>query len=148
MLPADLVILAAGVRPDTQFLQSSPLHLNEKGAILVNQKMRTNMPDIYAVGDAVTVEHFIMGQSCYIPLAGPANKQGRIAADNIAGLQSIYTGTQGTSIMKCFDMTAASTGVTAVSYTHLDVYKRQLLPPLQRLHDRRQSLLIRLLTLE
>lgn len=112
MLPADLVILAAGVRPDTQFLQSSPLHLNEKGAILVNQKMRTNMPDIYAVGDAVTVEHFIMGQSCYIPLAGPANKQGRIAADNIAGLQSIYTGTQGTSIMKCFDMTAASTGVT------------------------------------
>ncbi len=112
ILPADLVILCLGVRPDTDFLAGSHIRCNARGAIQVSQKMRTNMPDVYAVGDAVAVEHFILAQECYIPLADPANKEGRIAANNIFGLTSRYKGTQGTSIVKCFDMLAATTGIT------------------------------------
>ena len=73
--------------------------------------MRTSVRDIYAVGDAVEVTDFITGQQTFIPLAGPANKQGRIAADNICGLKSEYTGTQGSSILKVFDLTVAATGI-------------------------------------
>lgn len=109
-LKADLVILAIGVAPDTTFLRDSGLEFGPRGHIIVNEKMETNMESIYAVGDAVEVVDFITKQKAAIPLAGPANKQGRIAADNVAGLNSVYKGTQGTSVLKVFDLTAASTG--------------------------------------
>jgi CoA-disulfide reductase len=107
---ADLVILAIGVAPDTAFLKDSGLEFGPRGHIIVNDKMQTNIDGIYAVGDAVEVVDFITKQKSAIPLAGPANKQGRIAADNISGLSSTYKGTQGTSIIKVFNLTAASTG--------------------------------------
>lgn len=109
-ITADMVILAIGVTPDTKFLENSGLKLGTRGHILVNEKMETNREGIYAVGDAVEVVDFVTKEKTAIPLAGPANKQGRIAADNIAGIQSKYRGSQGTSILKIFDLTAASTG--------------------------------------
>ncbi|MEY8000507.1 CoA-disulfide reductase [Clostridium sp. Mt-5] len=109
-ITADLVILAIGVRPDTNFIKDSGINLGVRGHILVDNKMKTNIENIYAVGDAVEVVDFVNNQNTAIPLAGPANKQGRIAADNIAGLNSTYKGTQGTAIIKIFGLTAASTG--------------------------------------
>lgn len=109
-LQGDLVILAIGVTPDTGFLKDSGLKFGPKGHLIVNEHMETNIPGIYAVGDAIEVVDFITKEKTAIPLAGPANKQGRIAADNIAGLNSTYKGTQGTAILKIFDLTAASTG--------------------------------------
>ncbi len=109
-LEADLVILAIGVAPDTAFLKDSGLELGPRGHIVVNDKLETNVKDIYAVGDAIEVVDFITKQKTAIPLAGPANKQGRIAADNVAGYEVSYKGTQGTSILKVFKLTAASTG--------------------------------------
>lgn len=108
---ADIVMLAIGVTPDTGFLKDSGIALGPRGHILVNERMETNVPGVYAVGDAVEVKHFVLGTQTAIPLAGPANKQGRIAADNIAGIPSKYRGTQGTSIIKVFGKTAAATGV-------------------------------------
>ena len=110
-LHADMVVLAIGVSPDTQLAQDAGLELGVKGSIVVNDRMETSVPDIYAVGDAVQVKHFVTGQDVLLSLAGPANKQGRIAADNICGGDSRYTGSQGSSVVKVFDMTAASTGV-------------------------------------
>ncbi|MDA8222187.1 DsrE/DsrF/DrsH-like family protein [Desulfosporosinus sp.] len=110
MVSADLVILAIGVAPDTAFLKDSGIGLGSKSHIVVDERMQTNVKDVYAVGDAIEVVDFITGEKTAVPLAGPANKQGRIAADNIAGLNSIYKGTQGTSILKVFGLTAASTG--------------------------------------
>ena len=110
-LHADLVVLAIGVTPDTGLAKEAGLELGIKGSILVNDRMETSVPDIYAVGDAVQVKHFVTGQDALISLAGPANKQGRIAADNICGGDSRYAGSQGSSVIKIFDMTAATTGV-------------------------------------
>ena len=110
-LHADMVVLAIGVSPDTQLAQDAGLELGIKGSIVVNDRMETSVPDIYAVGDAVQVKHFVTGQDVLLSLAGPANKQGRIAADNICGGDSHYTGSQGSSVIKVFDMTAATTGV-------------------------------------
>lgn len=110
-LHADLVVLAIGVTPDTDLAKEAGLELGIKGSILVNDRMETSVPDIYAVGDAVQVKHFVTGQDTLISLAGPANKQGRIAADNICGGDSHYTGSQGSSVIKVFDMTAATTGI-------------------------------------
>ena len=110
-LHADMVVLAIGVSPDTQLAQDAGLELGVKGSIVVNDRMETSVPDIYAVGDAVQVKHFVTGQDVLLSLAGPANKQGRIAADNICGGDSHYTGSQGSSVIKVFDMTAATTGV-------------------------------------
>ena len=110
-LHADMVVLAIGVSPDTQLAQDAGLELGIKGSIVVNDRMETSVPDIYAVGDAVQVKHFVTGQDVLLSLAGPANKQGRIAADNICGGDSHYMGSQGSSVIKVFDMTAASTGV-------------------------------------
>ncbi|WP_306299328.1 FAD-dependent oxidoreductase [Paenibacillus sp. MY03] len=110
-IASDMVILAIGVTPDTNFLLESGIEFGARGHIVVNERMETNIQGIYAVGDAVEVNHFVLGNQTAIPLAGPANKQGRIAADNIAGLTSQYHGTQGTSILKIFGMTAAATGV-------------------------------------
>ena len=110
-LQADMVILAIGVTPDSRLAADAGLELGLKGSILVNDRMQTSDPDIYAVGDAVQVNHFVTGQPALIALAGPANKQGRIAADNIAGGDSLYKGSQGSSVLKIFSLTAAATGL-------------------------------------
>ena len=110
-LSADLVILAIGVTPDTVLAREAGLKLGLKGSIVVNDRMETSVPDIYAVGDAVQVRHAVTGSDAVISLAGPANKQGRIAADNICGLDSHYQGSQGSSVIKLFDMTIAATGI-------------------------------------
>ena len=122
-LHADMVILAIGVSPETTLAKDAGLELGIKGSIVVNDRMETSISDIYAVGDAVRVKHFVTGQDALISLAGPANKQGRIAADNICGGDSHYTGSQGSSVIKIFGMTAATTGVneTNARKTGLDV---------------------------
>ena len=110
-LNADMVVLAVGVTPENTLAKKIGLELGVKGAIKVNAKMETLIPDIYAVGDAVEVKHFITEKDSVISLAGPANKQGRIVADNICGLNSEYKGSQGSSVIKLFDMTVATTGI-------------------------------------
>lgn len=110
-LQADLVVLAIGVTPESGLAREAGLALGMKGSILVNDRMETSAPDIYAVGDAVQVKHYVTGEDALIALAGPANKQGRIAADNICGGDCRYLGSQGSSVIKIFDMTAASTGI-------------------------------------
>lgn len=121
-LQADMVILAIGVTPDSRLAADAGLELGLKGSIVVNDRMQTSDPDIYAVGDAVQVTHFVSGQPALIALAGPANKQGRIAADNIAGGDSRYKGSQGSSVLKIFSLTAAATGLneTAARRAGLD----------------------------
>lgn len=111
----DMAILSVGVRPDTKFLASSGLKMTPRGAIITDTHMQTSDPDIYAVGDAVSITNFVTGQDSYIPLAGPANKQGRIAGDNIAGLSSTYKGSQGAAILRVFDRTVATIGLTEVA---------------------------------
>ena len=110
-LQADMVVLAIGVTPESELAKSAGLQLGLKGSIVVNERMETSMPDIYAVGDAVQIKHSVTGLDTLLALAGPANKQGRIAADNICGGDSRYHGGQGSSIIKVFDMTAATTGI-------------------------------------
>lgn len=109
-LITDMVVLGIGVRPDTKLAKDAGLAIGERGGIKVNEYMQTSNPDIYAVGDAIEVKDYINGSNTLIPLAGPANKQGRIAADNICGRKSKYDGTQGTSVAKIFDLTVAATG--------------------------------------
>ena len=111
VLDADLVILSVGVRPDTALAKAAGLELTARGCIVVDSHMRTSAPDVYAVGDAVQVTDFVTGQPGFVPLAGPANKQGRIAADNICGITSEYKGTQGSSVLKIFGQTVAMTGI-------------------------------------
>ena len=129
-LQADFVVLAIGVTPDTALAKAAGLKLGLKESILVNDRMETSYPDIYAVGDAVQVKHFISDEDVLLPLAGPANKQGRIAADNICGRDSRYIGSQGSSVVKVFDITAASTGLneTRAKAAGLDVDKVILSP--------------------
>lgn len=110
-LSADMVILAIGVTPESALAREAGLELGIKGSIAVNDRMQSSDPDIYAVGDAVQVRHFVTGENAVISLAGPANKQGRIAADNVCGGDSRYKGSQGSSVIKVFDMTAACTGI-------------------------------------
>lgn len=107
----DMLVLSVGVRPESDLAQRAGLQLTDRGAIVTDSHMRTSAPDIYAVGDAVQVHDFVTGDSAYVPLAGPANKQGRIAADNICGISSEYAGTQGSAVVKLFDMTVAVTGL-------------------------------------
>lgn len=108
---AEMVILSVGVHPETELAKECGIQTNQRGSIIVDRNMKTNLPHIYAVGDAVEVEDFVTKSPAFIPLAGPANKQGRIAADNIAGLFSEYKGTQGSAMLKLFDMTVATTGI-------------------------------------
>ncbi len=108
---ADILIMAAGVRPESDIVRAAGLKVNDRGCIVVNQFMQTSHENIYAVGDAIEVNDFVTGQNSFIPLAGPANKQGRIAADNICGIPSEFEGTQGSAILKIFDMTVATTGI-------------------------------------
>lgn len=110
-IKSDIVLLAIGVAPDSALAVSAGIKTGIKGAITVDEHMLTSDPDIYAVGDAAEIEELVTGSKANIPLAGPANKQGRIAADNIAGISSSYKGTMGTSVLKIFDITAASTGI-------------------------------------
>ena len=109
-LHTDMVVLAIGVTPESALAREAGLALGIKNSILVNDRMETSIPDIYAVGDAVQVKHYVTGEDTLIALAGPANKQGRIAADNICGGDSRYLGSQGSSVIKVFDLTAAATG--------------------------------------
>ena len=111
-IPAEMVLLSIGVRPETAFLADSGIELGKRGEILVDEYMQTNEPDVYAVGDAISVENFVTGEHVVIPLAGPANKQARIVADNVCGKREAYNGSQGTAVAKVFDMTVASTGLT------------------------------------
>lgn len=110
-LNADMVVMAIGVAPDTALAKNAGLALGIKDSIVVNDRMETSHLDIYAVGDAVQIKNFVTDSDTLISLAGPANKQGRIAADNICGGDSRYTGGQGSSVIKIFDLTAASTGI-------------------------------------
>ena len=107
----DMVVLAVGVTPESSLAKDAGLALGMRGSILVNDRMETSDPHIYAVGDAVQVKHYVTGEDALIALAGPANEQGRIAADNICGGDSRYLGSQGSSVIKIFDMTAATTGI-------------------------------------
>ncbi|MBQ4642854.1 MAG: FAD-dependent oxidoreductase [Oscillospiraceae bacterium] len=107
----DMAILAAGVSPENSLAKKAGLRLGVRGSIIVNEKMETSVPNIYAVGDAVQVKNFVSGTESTIFLAGPANKQGRIAADNICGIKSEYKGAVGSSAIKIFSLTAASTGI-------------------------------------
>ena len=110
-LHTDMVVMAIGVAPETTLAKNTGIELGIKGSIVVNDKMETSIPDVYAVGDAVQIKNFVTDTDTLISLAGPANKQGRVAADNICGGDSHYTGGQGSSVIKIFDMTAATTGI-------------------------------------
>ena len=129
-LHADMVVLAIGVTPDTALAKDAGLELGIKDSIVVNERMETSVPDIFAVGDAVQVKHTVTGLDSLISLAGPANRQGRIAADNICGGDSRYRGSLGSSVLKVFDLTAASTGINegAARRAGLDVDKVILSP--------------------
>ena len=127
-LLTDLVILAIGVRPDSSLAAAAGLELNERGAIRVNAHMQTTDPAIYAVGDAVEVEDAVLGGKTQIPLAGPANRQGRLVADHVASLQELvpwdadsvrYRGSQGTSIVRVFELAVAMTGSSEKSLARL-----------------------------
>ena len=110
LLAADMVNLAICLRPDVSLAKDAGLEIGERRGIKVNSYLQTSDPDIYAVGDAIEVKDFVNGSDTVIPLAGPANKQGRIAANNIYGAGEQYHGTQGTSVVKVFDLTVAATG--------------------------------------
>jgi len=114
-LPADSVILGLGVKPEVGLARDAGLEIGERGGIRVNEHLQTSDPRIWAVGDAIEVRDFVTGQWALIPLAGPANRQGRIAADNIFGRPSRYEGTLGTAILRLFNLTAACTGANEKS---------------------------------
>lgn len=109
-LNTDILIMAIGVRPETKLAQEAGLQLGELGGIYTNDQMQTSDPAIYAVGDAIEEKDFLTGKQTLVPLAGPANRQGRMAADNMLGRNEHYKGTQGTAICKVFDLAVASTG--------------------------------------
>lgn len=109
-LPSDMVILSIGISPNGELAKAANLKTNPRGGIIVDKYLRTEDPSIYALGDAIEVEDFVTKEQTMIPLAGPANKQGRIVANNICGKDSIYEGSQGTSVAKIFDLTVATTG--------------------------------------
>lgn len=114
-IDVEMIIMSVGVRPETSLAKDCGIEVNRRGSIVVDRHMKTNIQNIYAVGDAVEAEDFITKSPAFIPLAGPANKQGRIAADNICGINSEYTGTQGSAVLKLFDMTVATTGINEKS---------------------------------
>lgn len=111
-IAADLVLLAIGVMPESHLAKAAGLELGIKGSIVVNERMETSAPDVYAVGDAVQVKHQVTRENAVTSLAGPANKQGRVVADVIAGLNSSYKGSLGSSAIKVFDLTVANTGLS------------------------------------
>ena len=129
-LSADLVVLAIGVRPDTAFLKGSGIELDARGYIVVNEHLQTNASDVYAVGDAVLTRDHRTQQPRALALAGPANRQGRLAADNMAGRTHVYQGVQGSSILKVFSLTAAATGDNERTLTQAGtVYRSVIVEP-------------------
>ena len=114
-IEADLVLMSIGVQPETDFLKSSGIELGPRGELIVDDTMRTNVPDVYGLGDAAAVTNFVTGKQTLIPLASPANKQARITADVICGKKARYTGTQGTAIARVFGLTVAMTGESETS---------------------------------
>ncbi len=131
VLPADLVILAIGVRPEVTLARNAGLALGKLGGVRVDEQMRTNDPAIWAVGDMVEVRDFVTGAWSLIPLAGPANRQGRLAAESIAGRPRLFRGVQGTAVCGLFGVTAALTGATEKSLKRagIDNYERIYLHP-------------------
>jgi len=127
-LDCDFAMLTVGVRPEVKLAKEAGLEIGSRGGIKVNEHLQTSDPDIYAIGDAVEVRDFVLGKAVLIPLAGPANKQGRMAADNICGRNRTYAGTQGTAILKVFDLTAAMTGASekVLSKTNIEYEKLYL----------------------
>lgn len=124
----DMVILAIGVRAESNLIKDCGLNVNTRGGIEVSGAMQTADSDIYAVGDAVEIVDYVSGVKTMIPLAGPANKQGRIAADNVCGLNSKFDGTQGSSIIKIFDMTVACTGINEKTAKKLGIdYEKSII---------------------
>lgn len=130
-IPCDAVILAIGVRPESRLAQEAGIQCGPRGHIVVDDQLRTSAPDVYAVGDAIQVTDFVSGAATAIPLAGPANRQGRLAAENMLGGSHTYVGTQGSSIVKVFGLAAASTGLTeeAAKAQGIDVDKTYLTQP-------------------
>jgi NADPH-dependent 2,4-dienoyl-CoA reductase/sulfur reductase-like enzyme/rhodanese-related sulfurtransferase len=127
-LDCDFAMLTVGVRPEVKLAKEAGLEIGSRAGIKVNEHLQTSDPDIYAIGDAVEVRDFVLGNAALIPLAGPANKQGRMAADNICGRKRTYAGTQGTAILKVFDLTAAMTGAIekVLSKTNIEYEKLYL----------------------
>lgn len=130
VLETDMAIMAIGVTPDSTLAKEAGLALGQKGSILVNDRMETSEKDIYAVGDAIEVTHYITGKKAVISLAGPANKQGRIVADNVCGGDSRFKGSQGSFVIKIFDLTVAATGIneTMAKQAEIDYDKVYLSP--------------------
>ena len=129
-ITADMVILSIGVSPDTKFLQGSGINLGERGHILVNENLETNIDGVYALGDSILVKNYITNQDVAIPLAGPANRQGRIVAGNIVGRNEKYKGSLGTAIIKIFGLTGASTGLNERTLKQLNIsYEKIYLHP-------------------
>lgn len=122
VIHTELVIMAVGVRPENKLAKAAGLTIGERGGIVVDAHMHTSDEHIYAVGDVIEVTDFITGQKSMFPLAGPANKQGRIAADNICGISTAYGGTQGSAILKIFEMTVATTGISEKTAKRLNLY--------------------------
>ena len=125
-IPVDFAVMSVGVRPNSRLAEGTAIKVNNHGSIVVNDKMETAEPDIYAVGDAVQVTDPVTGNLTSIPLAGPANRQGRIAADNALGGNSVYRGTYGTSIVKVFDLAAGSTGASEATLKRNNIDYRKL----------------------
>ncbi len=126
----DMVMLSVGVKPNTELASSAGLEIGTKGGIKVNEFLQTSDPDIYAIGDAVEVPHFVTGEPVLVPLAGPANRQARIAVDNIYGRGVKYKGVLGTAIVKVFNIVAASTGVNEKTLNRLGIrYEKCYLHP-------------------
>ncbi|HID56369.1 TPA: pyridine nucleotide-disulfide oxidoreductase, partial [Candidatus Poribacteria bacterium] len=129
-IPCDMVMLSIGVRPNVELARSAGLEIGERGGIKVDDYLCTSNPDIYAVGDAVETKHMVTGQSVLIPLAGPANRQARIAADNVFGRKIRYRGTLGTSLVKIFGTTAGATGVNEKTLKSLGIpYEKSYIHP-------------------
>jgi CoA-disulfide reductase len=120
-IETDMTILSIGVRPENELAKTAGLELGERGGIIVNEYLQTSNKDIYAVGDAVEVVDYISGTKAMIPLAGPANRQGRIAANNMMGKQEVYQGTLGTSIAKVFNLAVAATGINEKTLKRLGI---------------------------
>ena len=126
VVETDIIIASIGVVPDSELAKNAGLKMSSKGAVEVDEYLKTSDSDIYAAGDVIEIRNAITGQKALVPLAGPANKQGRTAADNILGREEKYTGTIGTSIMKFFNMTAASTGVNEKYLKKQDINYKSL----------------------
>ena len=131
LLPADLVILSIGVRPEIKLAKDAGLTIGERGGIRVDEQMRTSDPEIWAVGDAVETRNFVTGEWGLVPLAGPANRQGRVAADSICGREAYFRGVQGTAVCGLFGMTVATTGANEKTLRRLGItgYQKIYLHP-------------------